>query len=58
MAEKEEWVPTWTEAELKAYAARNGACVLWIDGYAVDATRYIEAHVRPVSLLLQYGICW
>ena len=49
----EEWgrrVPTWTEVELKAYAERNGACVLWIDGYAVDATGYIEAHVRPQTL--------
>jgi hypothetical protein len=40
-------MPTWTEAELKRYAERNSACVLWIDGYAVDATGYIEAHVRP-----------
>jgi stearoyl-CoA desaturase (delta-9 desaturase) len=48
--ENEEWdqrVPTWTEAELKAYAEHNSACVLWIDGYAVDVTGYIEAHVRP-----------
>lgn len=43
--------PTWTEAELKAYAERNGACVLLIDGYAVDVTGYIEAHVRPWTLL-------
>jgi len=52
IVEKEEWgrgVPTWTEAELKAFAERNGACVLVIDGYAVDATGYIEAHVRPLS---------
>jgi stearoyl-CoA desaturase (Delta-9 desaturase) len=60
MAEEEEWgrsVPTWTEAELKAYAERNDACVLWIDGYAVDATGYIGAHVRPLSFL-QFGIFW
>ena len=59
IVEKEELgeqVPTWTEAELKAYAERNGACVLWIDGYAVDVTGYIEAHVRPLSFL-QFGIC-
>jgi stearoyl-CoA desaturase (delta-9 desaturase) len=59
VVEKEEWgrrVPTWTEAELKAYAERNNACVLWIDGYAVDATGYIEAHVRPLSFL-QFGTC-
>lgn len=52
MVEKEEWVgPTWTEVELKAYAERNGAgaCVLLIDGYAVDVTGYIKAHVRPLS---------
>ena len=50
VVEKEELggrMPTWTEAELKRYAERNSACVLWIDGYAVDATGYIEAHVRP-----------
>lgn len=59
VVEKQEWgrrVPTWTEAELKAYAERNNACVLWIDGYAVDATGYIEAHVRPLSFL-QFGTC-
>jgi stearoyl-CoA desaturase (delta-9 desaturase) len=47
VVEKEEWVgPTWTEAELRAYVERNGACVVLIDGYAVDVTRYIKAHVR------------
>ena len=54
VVEKEECgrqVPTWTEAELKAYTERNGACVLWIDGYAVDVTGYLEAHVRPLSFL-------
>lgn len=57
VVEKEEWgrrapsLPTWTEADLKAYAERDGACVLWIDGYAVDATGYIEAHVRLLSFL-------
>lgn len=59
MVKKEELgrrVPTWTEAELKAYSESNGTCVLWIDGYAVDATGYIEAHVRHLSFL-QLGIC-
>ena len=54
IVEKDEWdqrIPTWTEGELKAYAERHGACVLWIDGYAVDATGYIQAHVRPISFL-------
>lgn len=53
IVEKEEWVgPTWTEAELKAYAERNGACVLLIDGHAVDVTGYIKAHVRPISSII------
>ena len=47
VVEKEEWAgPTWTEAELKAHAERNGVIVL-IDGYAVDVTGYIKAHVGP-----------
>ena len=48
---EEEWVgPTWTEAELKVYAERDGACVLLIDGYAVDVTKYIKTHVRSFPL--------
>jgi hypothetical protein len=47
VVEKEGWVgPTWTEAELRAYVERNGTCFVLIDGYAVDVTRYIKAHVR------------
>ncbi|KAF8492783.1 hypothetical protein F5888DRAFT_1618645 [Russula emetica] len=59
IVEKEECgrgVPTWTEAELKAYAERNGACVLWIDGYAVDVTGYVEAHPGGMGLLRSYAV--
>ncbi|KAI0283721.1 hypothetical protein BGY98DRAFT_1105800 [Russula aff. rugulosa BPL654] len=49
-------MPTWTEAELKTYAERNGACVLWIDGYAVDATGYIEAHPGGMGLLRSFAV--
>jgi len=54
---EEEWVgPTWTEAELKAYAERNSACVLLIDGYAVDVTGYMKAHPGGVGLLHDYAV--
>ncbi|KAI0283715.1 hypothetical protein BGY98DRAFT_1087781 [Russula aff. rugulosa BPL654] len=43
-------------AELKTYAERNGACVLWIDGYAVDATGYIEAHPGGMGLLRSFAV--
>lgn len=47
---EEEWVgPTWTETELKAYAERKNACVVLIDGYAVDVTGYMRTHVRSLS---------
>ena len=46
VVEEKEWAgPTWTETELKAYVERNGACVVLIDGYAVDVTGYTKAHV-------------
>ena len=54
VVEEEEWVgPTWTEAELKAYVERNGACVVLIDGYAVDVTGYTKAHVGSLPLFYQ-----
>jgi stearoyl-CoA desaturase (delta-9 desaturase) len=50
VVENKEWTgPTWTEAELGAYIERIGACVVLIDGYAVDVTRYLKAHVRFLS---------
>jgi stearoyl-CoA desaturase (delta-9 desaturase) len=54
VVEKEEWTgPTWTEAELKAHVERNGACVVLIDGYAVDVTGYMKAHVGFPFLVSQ-----
>jgi hypothetical protein len=48
--ENDEWTgPTWTEKELKSYIERNGACVLVLEGYAVDVTRYMKIHVRLLS---------
>jgi hypothetical protein len=35
--------------ELKSYIELNGACVLVIEGYAVDVTRYMKIHVRSLS---------
>jgi hypothetical protein len=49
--EKEEWAgPTWTVAEVEEYIERDGACVMLIDGYIVDVTRYVKTHVRSLSL--------
>ena len=46
-AAEEEWVgPTWTEAELKACVKESDGCVILIDNYVVDVTRYIDMHVR------------
>ncbi|KAF8481648.1 hypothetical protein DFH94DRAFT_403321 [Russula ochroleuca] len=57
VVEKEEWTgPTWTEAELKAHVERNGACVVLIDGYAVDVTGYMKAHPGGVKLLRDYAV--
>jgi stearoyl-CoA desaturase (Delta-9 desaturase) len=45
--EEEGWVgPTWTEAELEACVKESDGCVILIDKYAVDVTRYIDIHVR------------
>ena len=50
--EKDEWTgPKWTEKELKSYIERNGTCVLLIDGYVADVTRYMKTHVRSLSQL-------
>ena len=50
IGENDEWTgPTWTEKELKSYIERNGACILVIEGYAVDVTRYMKIHVRSLS---------
>jgi cytochrome b involved in lipid metabolism len=49
--EEEKWTgPTWTEEELRAYIEHNDTCIVLIDGYAVDVTRYMKAHVRPFFL--------
>jgi cytochrome b involved in lipid metabolism len=51
--EKDDWTgPKWTEKELKSYIERNGACVLLIDGYVVDVTRYMKTHVSSLSHFL------
>jgi len=57
VVENKEWTrPTWTEAELEAYIKRrSGACVVLIDGYAVDVTRYLKAHPGGVRLLRDYA---
>jgi stearoyl-CoA desaturase (Delta-9 desaturase) len=45
--DEEGWVgPTWTEVELEAYVKESDACIVLIDKYAVDVTRYIDIHVR------------
>jgi hypothetical protein len=45
--EEDGWVgPTWTEAELEAYVKESDACMVLIDKYALDVTRYIDIHVR------------
>jgi hypothetical protein len=54
--EEEGWVgPTWTEAELETYVKENDACVVVIEKYALDVTRYIEMHVG-FSLLFPHQI--
>ena len=59
VVEEEEWVgPTWTEAELKAYVEHNGACVVLIDGYAVDVTGYSKAHVGSLLLSQTFTDRW
>lgn len=58
VTEKEEWTgPTWAETDLEAYVKGNGACVVLIDGYAVDVTEYVDAHVRFLSSFLESAIC-
>jgi stearoyl-CoA desaturase (Delta-9 desaturase) len=53
--EEEEWVgPTWTEAEMEAYVKESDACILVIDKYVLDVTRYIDIHVR-FSLFPHFG---
>jgi stearoyl-CoA desaturase (Delta-9 desaturase) len=50
--EEDEWVgPTWTEAELEAYVKESDACIILIDKYALDVTKYIDMHVRFSVLL-------
>jgi stearoyl-CoA desaturase (Delta-9 desaturase) len=45
--EEDGWLgPTWTEAELEAHVKESDACIVLIDKYAVDVTRYIDMHVR------------
>ena len=51
--ENDDWTgPTWTEKQLRSHIERNGACILVIDGYAVDVTRYMKMHVRSLSYFL------
>jgi len=54
--EKEDWTgPTWAETELEAYVKGKGACVVLIDGYAVDVTEYVDAHPGGARLLRGYA---
>jgi len=55
--DEEGWTgPTWTEKELNAYIERNDACVLLIDGYVVDVTKYVKTHPGGAGLLRDYAI--
>ena len=36
----------WTKEYLAEYAVAEGRCMLILGGYAVDATEYIDEHVR------------
>ncbi|KAH9973270.1 hypothetical protein BGW80DRAFT_1171928 [Lactifluus volemus] len=55
-AVEEEWVgPTWTETELEAYVKESDACIVLIDKYAVDVTRYIDIHPGGARLLRNYA---
>ncbi|KAH9958400.1 hypothetical protein BGW80DRAFT_161237 [Lactifluus volemus] len=52
----EEWVgPTWTETELEAYVKESDACILVIDKYVLDVTRYIDIHPGGARLLRNYA---
>lgn len=54
--EDAEWEgPTWDESDLFEYIkARPGRCVVVLDGYAVDVTRYLGEHVRVTTLSTSY----
>jgi len=55
--ENDNWTgPTWTEKELRSHIERNGACILVIDGYAVDVTRYMKMHPGGMELLREYAV--
>uniref|UniRef100_D8PRD9 Cytochrome b5 heme-binding domain-containing protein n=1 Tax=Schizophyllum commune (strain H4-8 / FGSC 9210) TaxID=578458 RepID=D8PRD9_SCHCM len=51
----EPWTgPVWGVAELKAKASQ-GACLLIIEGYVVDATAYLGEHPGGASILRKYA---
>ncbi|EJC98738.1 uncharacterized protein FOMMEDRAFT_96016 [Fomitiporia mediterranea MF3/22] len=56
--EDSEWEgPIWDEDALRKYVAeRPGRCVVLLDGYAVDVTRYLGEHPGGALLLRKYSI--
>ncbi|KAI0297585.1 fatty acid desaturase-domain-containing protein [Multifurca ochricompacta] len=55
--EQGEWMgPMWTEAELKAHVKANDACIVLIDGYAIDVTGYMDTHPGGAGLLHEYAV--
>lgn len=46
----------WNQSQLSEYiSAKPGSCVIQIDGFAVDATKYLVEHPGGASLLRKYS---
>ena len=50
--EESEWEgPVWNEDDLRKYVnAKPGRCVVILDGYVIDVTRYLGEHVGILLL--------
>ena len=49
--------PVWDESALRNYVnEKPGRCVVLLDGYAIDVTRYLGEHVRCLFLQHLLGL--
>lgn len=49
-------LPTWTCHELKASVTKKSRCLILLDGYVVDATKYLSEHPGGSKLIRSYSL--
>ncbi|KAL5494752.1 hypothetical protein ACEPAI_213 [Sanghuangporus weigelae] len=56
--DESEWDgPAWDESALRSYVAEKpGRCVVLLDGYAIDVTRYLGEHPGGAVFLRKYSV--